>query len=86
MSTQLAAIGQRIILLSPDVAPRAGHVDYVAVDYADVNHDGQKELLIQHRAGMHGTTLRVMGYTAPTLEFEQIALLGPGTPEGLHNR
>jgi hypothetical protein len=51
-----------------------------AIDYVDVNEDGQKELLVQYPTGAHGSALRVLAWQNGKLE--ELAALGVGTPVG----
>lgn len=51
-----------------------------AVEYADVNEDGMKELLLQHPTGAHGSALRV--YVWQDREFRELACLRVGTSAG----
>jgi len=48
--------------------------------YADVNDDGQEEMLIQYPVGAHGSVLKVFGWRGS--EFEELASLSVGTPVG----
>src|SRR5829696_2812509 len=81
LAAHLTEISHRIVLRDPSVGSKAGKVDYVAVDAADVDHDGHPELLIQHWAGNRATVLRVMGWDA-NHEFQDLASLTTGTPAG----
>jgi FG-GAP-like repeat len=81
LNAQLLDINQRLIVRFPNGGSKAGQVDFVAVDAADVNHDGQNELLIQHWAGNHGTALRMFGWDADH-EFEEMGRLGTDTTGG----
>ena len=51
-----------------------------AIDYADVNGDGKKELLLQHPTGAHGSTLKILEWK--TGKLEELADLSVGTPAG----
>jgi hypothetical protein len=48
--------------------------------YADVNDDGQEEMLIQYPVGAHGSVLKVFGWRGS--EFGELASLSAGTPVG----
>jgi hypothetical protein len=60
--------------------PSLGEPWHGAIDYVDVNADGQKELLVQYPTGAHGSALKILGWQAG--EFKQLASLGVGTPVG----
>jgi hypothetical protein len=51
-----------------------------AVAFADVNHDGQNELLVQHGAGAHSTMFKILGWR--DYEFQQLDELHTSTPAG----
>jgi len=51
-----------------------------AIDYVDVNEDGQRELLVQYPTGAHGSALRILAWQKG--KFEELAGLGVGTPVG----
>ncbi len=51
-----------------------------AIDYVDVNEDGQRELLVQYPTGAHGSVLRILSWQKG--KFAELAGLGVGTPVG----
>lgn len=51
-----------------------------AINYLDVNQDGQKELLVQHPTGAHGSTLCIFEWKDG--KFNQLAELRTDTPVG----
>ena len=51
-----------------------------AIEYIDVNDDGQNELLIQYPTVAHGSALRILAWQND--KFEELASLGVGTPAG----
>jgi hypothetical protein len=51
-----------------------------AIDYLDVNEDGQEELLVQFPTGAHGSALKI--FTWQNNKFEEFASLSVGTPVG----
>ena len=51
-----------------------------AIDYVDVNEDGQRELLVQYPTGAHGSALRILAWRNG--KFDELAGLGVGTPVG----
>lgn len=51
-----------------------------AIDYADVDCDGEEELLIQYPVGVHGSALKIFGWRDG--ELYELARLSVGTPAG----
>jgi hypothetical protein len=51
-----------------------------AIDYVDVNEDGQRELLVQYPTGAHGSALKILVWQDG--KFQELASLGVGTPVG----
>jgi hypothetical protein len=72
-------------LLPPDEAAalerRELPAGWLGVDFADVNNDGEQELVIQHGTGVHGSMLRAFGWKDP-MTFGELGAIGTGTPEG----
>ncbi len=48
--------------------------------FADINDDGEEEMLVQYPVGAHGSALKVFGWRG--CEFEELASLSVGTPAG----
>lgn len=51
-----------------------------AIDFMDVDNDGDRELLVQHPAGAHGSSLHILAWRAG--EFYEIGFLRSDTPVG----
>jgi len=62
------------------ISPAFGKGCHVSVDCLDVNADGQKELIVQHPTGAHGSALSIFGWRVG--KFQKLADLGVGTPVG----
>jgi hypothetical protein len=50
------------------------------VQYVDVNHDGQQEILVQYPVGAHGSALKVFGWRDS--EFAELSRISVDTPGG----
>ena len=93
---RLDQANQRLALLQSDVtsirvvlgpgekphveATESSELRFAAVQYADMDHDGETELLIQHYYGAHGSMLRIYGWTG--FDFDQKGQLQTSAPAG----
>jgi hypothetical protein len=57
-----------------------GETNVKLVQYADVNHDGQQEIIVQYPIGAHGSALKVFGWRDS--EFAELARISVDTPGG----
>ncbi len=81
VASQVGMVVAKIQVPSEASEDSNGGGDFIRVDYADVDGDGRKELLVQYPTGAHGNTLLVYGFRGHLgWELTLLDELGSGTP------